>query len=50
MSPGLGHFPGGDQSALAGGREAGPEGQLPGAPRQVRSLRQGEHWPAAFPE
>lgn len=50
VSPGLGHFPGSDQSPLAGSREAGSEGQLPGDPRQVRPLRQGEHWPTAFPE
>lgn len=50
VRPGLGHFPGSDQSPLAGGRKAGPEGQLPRTPRQVRPLRQGEHRPAAFPE
>lgn len=50
VSPGLGHFPGSDQSPFAGGRDAGSEGQLPRDPRQVRPLRQGEHWPTAFPE
>lgn len=50
VSPGLGHFPGSDQSPLAGGREPGPDGPLPGDPRQVRPLCQGEHWPAAFSE
>lgn len=48
--PCTGCFPGGDQSPLAGGGEAGPDGPLPGDPRQVRPLRQGEHWPAALPQ
>lgn len=48
VSPG--HLPGGDQSPLAGGRKAGPEGQFPRNPRQVRPLCQDEHWPATFSE
>lgn len=48
--PGLACFPGCDPSPFAGGQEAGPEGQLPRARRQVRPLRQGEHWLAALPE
>lgn len=47
---GLGCFSGCDQSPFAGSQEAGPEGQLPRARRQVRPLRQGEHWLAAVPE